>query len=277
MVSMFTALKVYCCALGILASFSAFVWIAFHAYAMSMTQKGQTDLIVGRYLDISFGLLGLSSSAALLYGAFVESKTWISVWTLGSATVVIGFWGWYFYRCYGVDHPESYVEAKSIGLALSVWYVILIIPVLVYSRYLQSHLQQQREQEDTFIGDRDPQGNHNRNRRPRRRSYWRGCLGSALLCTSSRSDVVSGHSDRWRLCDILFSTESMMDGGSSCGGGQGVTTNIYINSPMSTQGGSALEHTGKSWGHKKSNYCQIVTADGCRITIPKEEDLYNPV
>lgn len=264
---------------------------------MSMTQRGQTDLIVGRYLDISFGLLGLSSSVALLYGAFVESKTWISVWTLGSATVVVGFWGWYFYRCYGVDHPESYVEAKSIGLALSVWYVILIIPVLVYSRYLQSHLREQREEEaaaEAYLSGQAPQSgplrqgsesasNRNGRRRQRQqRSYWRGCLGSALMCTSSRSDVVSGQNDRWRLCDILFSTERYLDsasGAASCGTGQNGnnTTNIYINSPGRevVVDGPWKSHSGKN--DSKGNYCQIVTADGCRISIPKEEDLYNPV
>jgi len=47
---------------------------------------------MARYLDISFGLLAFSSSLALMYGAFVESKTWISVWTLGSATVLVGCW-----------------------------------------------------------------------------------------------------------------------------------------------------------------------------------------
>jgi hypothetical protein len=47
---------------------------------------------MARYLDISFGLLAFSSALALMYGAFVESKTWISVWTLGSATVLVGCW-----------------------------------------------------------------------------------------------------------------------------------------------------------------------------------------
>ena len=47
---------------------------------------------MARYLDISFGLLAFSSSLALMYGAFVESKTWISVWTLTSATVLVGCW-----------------------------------------------------------------------------------------------------------------------------------------------------------------------------------------
>jgi hypothetical protein len=47
---------------------------------------------MARYLDISFGLLAFSSSLALMYGAFVDSKSWIAVWTLGSATVLVGCW-----------------------------------------------------------------------------------------------------------------------------------------------------------------------------------------
>jgi len=103
------------------------------------------------------------------------------------------------------------------------------------------------------------------------------------MCTSSRSDVLSGHhhgggGDRWRLCDILFSTERYLDsaGGGGCGGSSptATTTNIYIN----TAGSASNVDGGGSGSHwKKANYCQIVTADGCRITIPKEEDLYNPV
>ena len=121
MVSLWTCLKIYCCTLGTIASFSAFVWIAFNVYFMSITEGQHTDLMVRRYLDVCIGMLGLFSALALLFGAFVESKTWINVWTLGSLTVVVGCWGWYFYRRHWVDHPESYVEAKSIGMALSVW------------------------------------------------------------------------------------------------------------------------------------------------------------
>ena len=91
-----------------------------------------------------------------------------------------------------------------------------------------------------------------------------------------RSDVLSGHNDRWRLCDILFSTERYLDAAGGVGSSSAcsrsisphgaTTTNIYINSAPAAAGSSASAVDGH-W--KKANYCQIVTADGCRITIPK--------
>ena len=50
---------------------------------------------MARYLDICFGFLAFFSAAALMYGAFVESKTWMSAWILGSIIVLLGRWLWY--------------------------------------------------------------------------------------------------------------------------------------------------------------------------------------
>ena len=134
-----TCIKFYCIGLGFTTSFFAFLWMAFQLYILSATSPTQNDLIVARYLDISFGLLGISSSLALLYGAFVESKTWITVSTLGSGFLIVGRWAWFFYRKYGVEHPESLKEAQQLGVICSVIYIILVIPVLVYYRFLESN------------------------------------------------------------------------------------------------------------------------------------------
>ena len=134
-----TALKIYCLFLGFITTFVAFMWIALQIYALDSTSSDLNDEIVARYLDISFGALGLSSSLALLYGAFVESKTWLTVWTLGSTTLIIGRWAWFFYTKYGIEHPESLDEAQEMGVILSVIYIVLIIPVLIYYKYLESN------------------------------------------------------------------------------------------------------------------------------------------
>ena len=139
MVSGRTCLRVYCLSLGFTSSFSAFLWTIFQVYLLYTTDPDQNDLMVARYLDICFGLLGLSSSLALLYGAFVESKTWLTVWTLGSTTLIIGRWAWFFYQKYWIVHPESLEEAQEAGVILSVIYIALIIPVLINYKYLESN------------------------------------------------------------------------------------------------------------------------------------------
>ena len=102
------ALKVYSGILGLFVSLFAFIWVFFMVYLVSDTPESEHDLRMARYLDICFGLLAFFSSLALMYGAFVESKTWISTWTLGSGTVVVGRWAWYFHRKFSqTPHPEG--------------------------------------------------------------------------------------------------------------------------------------------------------------------------
>lgn len=133
------ALKIYSELLGCAVSFAAFLWVTFQLYVLSQTSEDQTDLLMARYLDISFGLLAFSSALALMYGAFVESKTWLSVWTLGSVTVLVGLWVWYFHRKYtSQPHPDADGDAKTVGIVLSIIYVAAILPVLVYYRQLES-------------------------------------------------------------------------------------------------------------------------------------------
>ena len=131
-------LKCYSLCLGCVVSFSSFLWLALILYILSQTDPAARDLLMARYLDLSFGLLAFTSSLALVYGAFVESKTWLSVWTLGSATVLIACWTWYFYKKYGLDTPESLERTHDTMLALTVTYAIAILPVLAYYKYLES-------------------------------------------------------------------------------------------------------------------------------------------
>lgn len=131
-------LKVYCITLGFVTSFASFLWLSLILYVLSRTDPNAADLIMARYLDISLGLLAFSSSLGLVYGAFVESKSWIAVWTLGSMTWIIGNWSWLFYRKYGLVTPEAVDENQKVLTYLSVAYVIVLLPVIKYYKLLEN-------------------------------------------------------------------------------------------------------------------------------------------
>ncbi len=133
-----TVLRAYSEILGLAISFFAFVWVMFQIYLVAHTSEDQHDLLMARYLDISFGLLAFSSSLALMYGAFVESKTWLSAWTLGSATVVVGMWVWYFYRKFNYPpHPEVVRDGETAGIVLTAVYVGCSVPVWVFQNMIE--------------------------------------------------------------------------------------------------------------------------------------------
>lgn len=69
-------LKIYSIGLGIVAAFFTFLWITLVLFILSQTDPSQSELMMQRYLDIGFGLVAFASSLALVYGSFVESKTW---------------------------------------------------------------------------------------------------------------------------------------------------------------------------------------------------------
>ncbi|XP_040579357.1 uncharacterized protein [Lepeophtheirus salmonis] len=156
-------LKHYGLVLGILVGFGAFLWIFFQLYVLSKTESdSNSPLRLARYLDIAFGLLGFTSSLALIYGSVVESKTWLSVWTFGSLCVILGNWSWFFYRKYGDESPESLNKARLAGLVLTFLYIGASAPVLIYYKALQSGI---RESSSVYKRKRNPMYcpcNHNR-------------------------------------------------------------------------------------------------------------------
>ena len=131
-------LKLYSVFLGMVAAFLSFCYVTLMLYVVSQTDPAAEDLLMARYLDISFGLLAFTSSLSLVYGAFVESKTWLTVWTVGSATVMVGNWCWLFYRKYGLSEPESLQRTQAWLAGLTVAYAALVLPVLKYYRLLES-------------------------------------------------------------------------------------------------------------------------------------------
>ena len=83
--------------------------------------------------DICFGVLAFFSALALMYGAFVDSKTWLLIWTLGSMTGVVGKWVFY---CYGKftaqPHPEVVKPFETAGVVLTFIYLLLSLPVWIF-------------------------------------------------------------------------------------------------------------------------------------------------
>jgi hypothetical protein len=131
-------LRIYSQILGLAVSFFSFVWVLFQVYLVAQTPGDQHDLRMARYLDICFGLLAFFSSLALMYGAFVESKTWLSAWTLGSITVVVGMWVWYFYgKFHAPDHPEVVKDSEKAGIVLTVIYFGSTVPVWVFQNMIE--------------------------------------------------------------------------------------------------------------------------------------------
>jgi len=124
-------LKIYSELLGVLVSFCAFIWVIFHIFIMWNTPND--DLKMARYLDICFGVLAFFSALALMYGAFVDSKTWLLIWTLGSMTGVVGKWVFY---CYGKftaqPHPEVVKPFETAGVVLTFIYLLLSLPVWIF-------------------------------------------------------------------------------------------------------------------------------------------------
>lgn len=133
-----SALRIYSEILGFVVCFSAFIWVMFQVYAIFQTPEHQHELRMARYLDICFGCLAFFSSLALMYGAFVESKTWISAWTLGSLTVVIGMWAWYFHKRYSeTPHPEVTRDFETAGIVLTAIYCAACLPVWLFQHQIE--------------------------------------------------------------------------------------------------------------------------------------------
>jgi len=128
-------LKIYSELLGVLVSFCAFIWVIFHIFIMWQTsQSYNDDLRMARYLDICFGVLAFFSALALMYGAFVDSKTWLLVWTLGSMTGVVGKWVFYCYGKFSASqsHPEVVKPFETAGVVLTFIYLLLSLPVWIF-------------------------------------------------------------------------------------------------------------------------------------------------
>ena len=60
------------------------------------------------------------------------------MWTLGSATVLVGSWIWHFYRKYGVKSPEALDGAQATMMGVSLGYAVSVLPVLLFYKYLES-------------------------------------------------------------------------------------------------------------------------------------------
>ena len=90
-------------------------------------------MISARYLDIFLGLALLVSLVCLLYGGYCQSPLWLIAFITGSLAVVTAYWAWFLYLAYSGygDYPQD------VGGALSIVYVLLLLPVLLFYRALE--------------------------------------------------------------------------------------------------------------------------------------------
>lgn len=114
---------------------ASFLWVCLHLFVLSQTQN--YELRLSRYLEIGLGLLMFISCVCLVYGGFVESRTWLTVFSTGSMLVLLSYWGWFFWDKYGEEHPESSSQRETVGVVLTVVYSLMMVPVCLYYRSLE--------------------------------------------------------------------------------------------------------------------------------------------
>lgn len=143
-------LKLYSLVLGGLGLLLSFVWVCFHLYVLSQTTTQELRLL--RYLDIFLGLLLFLSMLSLLYGGYSHSRVSITVFITSSLAVMISYWCWYGYSSYHSEDLAVYDDqASSIGLLLTVLYLLLLLPVLLLYRSLELDQTQTLDQQPTKI------------------------------------------------------------------------------------------------------------------------------
>jgi len=129
-------LKLYSLVLGGLGLLLSFVWVCFHLYVLSQTTTQELRLL--RYFDIFLGLFLFLSMISLLYGGYSHSRLSITVFITSSLAVMISYWCWYAYSSYYCEELSVYDnQASSIGLLLTVLYLLLLLPVLLLYRSLE--------------------------------------------------------------------------------------------------------------------------------------------
>ena len=124
--------------LAVLVTVLTFVWCAVLAYVISETDPDSAgDLVPGRCVDFALGLAAFFLALVLLHGAFVESRTFLAVWTAGSGCVLAGYWLRFYLEWRGGRMwPDEVRESvRSLG-AVSTLYAASLVPVVVYIRIL---------------------------------------------------------------------------------------------------------------------------------------------
>merc|ERR1719499_1291810 len=147
--------KLYSLVLASLGLFISFLWVCFQLYVLSHTTS--QELRVLRYFDIFLGVILIISMSCLLYGGYFYSQISITAFITTSLGVMITYWCLFTYFSYNNDDLPLYDDqAGSIGLLLTVLFLLLLLPVLLQYRLLEKEPDQQTRNDDTWPHRRRP-------------------------------------------------------------------------------------------------------------------------
>jgi len=122
---------------GCIVLFS-FLWIICQLYVLSQTDE--STLRVQRYVDIVLGLSFLLTHALLMHSSKHESRSHLTLYFVLSISTLLLYWIWFAYLKYAMAESEASKEMSDIILALTVVYILLLIPIVLLYKTLQSRI-----------------------------------------------------------------------------------------------------------------------------------------
>merc|ERR1719251_363223 len=114
------------------------LWIIGHTYVLAQTEEG--TLRVQRYVDIVLGLSFLATHLVLMYSSKHESRSHLTLYFVLSVSTLLLYWAWFVYLKYGVGKNEASKEMSDISLAVTMVYIILLVPIVILYKTLQSRV-----------------------------------------------------------------------------------------------------------------------------------------
>lgn len=114
----------------------SFLWVIGHSYVLSLTEEG--TLRVQRYVDIVLGLSFLATHLVLMYSSKHESRSHLTLYFVLSVSTLLLYWSWFVYLKYGVGENEASKEMSDISLAVTMVYIILLVPIVLLYKTLQA-------------------------------------------------------------------------------------------------------------------------------------------
>jgi len=114
------------------------LWIIGHTYVLAQTEEG--TLKVQRYVDIVLGLSFLLTHLVLMYSSKHESRSHLTLYFVLSVSTLLLYWAWFVYLKYAVGESEASKEMSDISLAVTMVYIILLVPIVILYKTLQSRV-----------------------------------------------------------------------------------------------------------------------------------------
>lgn len=127
-------IKLYATVCGGCGSILSFLWLIGHLYVLFQTQD--SELKTQRYVDILLGLCLLVSQVLLCYSSIRKKRETLTLFFILSMAVLILYWVWFAYLKYGKGESEASKEVSDTGRFLTIFYLVLLLPILLLYRTL---------------------------------------------------------------------------------------------------------------------------------------------